>query len=659
MAMTSKFTDILEKEFPGYKKFQGIQENVISNVTNNNSTLVIAPTGSGKSLMYWVSARALKGVCIIVSPLISLIDEQSSKLRNFGFNVLALHSSKSASEKKRDLDQIKEFALGKISLDFIFLSPERISMDGFIEYCIRKQRDKIKLFVIDEVHCISQWGFDFRPFYKRIPNFLDLVFGNEWPTILAMTATINPKELEEVCQDLKITRNNILKDKHQLRNDIDICVKKFKDEKIKREYLFNLLNNNKDKKTLVYLYRKYDKNGVEELCEECRNKGFNVAYFHGDMTSQERQNVLNDFHKGKTNLIFATNAFGMGIDIPNIRLVIHYMIPESIEQYYQEIGRAGRDQKGAQAILLYSDKNFQIRKTHYIDKSFLNEKQIQKCYSDNIGKEGLKSIIFDENNDFYSIFNYLLKMNILDFLSKGVDNIENYILSDKSKLKEIFSKTKSGLTIQILKKTGISSTDLMKQIYQEILEGKITNKKSIPKCLFVNSNQEELDSNSINTISKELQKRKCYKYDLLDSLKGLLESYDNSLNFHKKIGEYLNVSNFEMGKIHITEKGDFVRSKSEVIIANILYRSELYYKYEEPLYYNDNQCIVPDFTIHINNKKYYLEHLGLLDKKDYKNHWIEKKSIYERMGLSDYLITTEESPNLSKIIDDIVDRIKK
>src|SRR5690606_13654305 len=153
----------------------------------------------------------------------------------------------------------------------------------------------------------------------------------------------------------------ILKDDVLLRFDIDLKVEKLTNEDEKRERLWEIIEDHKNEKVLVYLYRKYHKGGVEDLCEVANQNGFNALSFHGDMTSSERQRIISEYRDGSTNLVFATNAFGMGIDIPNIRVVIHFMLPESIEQYYQEIGRAGRDQKGAIAYMLYSNKNVQVR----------------------------------------------------------------------------------------------------------------------------------------------------------------------------------------------------------------------------------------------------------------------------------------------------------
>ena len=262
--MTINAKDIFENEFSSLANefpLKPFQEKVINHVINYGSTLAVMPTGGGKSLIYWIAAKALKGTCLVVSPLIALIDEQAEKLTKEGFEVLAIHGSMGASEQMK---QLKKFANGESNPDFIFASPERMATDGFFEYCISLQKEKIKLIVIDEVHCISQWGFDFRPFYKHIPNFVNAIFSENWPTILGLTATINPRELLDITTDFKIPKKSILKDDVLLRFDIDLKVEKLSNEEEKKTRLWEIIEDHRNDKILVYLYRKYHKGGVED-----------------------------------------------------------------------------------------------------------------------------------------------------------------------------------------------------------------------------------------------------------------------------------------------------------------------------------------------------------------------------------------------------------
>lgn len=658
--MDAKIQKILKSEFQDFKELKGIQEEVIENTINNGSTLAIAPTGSGKSLIYWISARVMSGTCVVISPLISLIDEQAQKLKSRGYNVLSFHSSKTDSEQKKDLFALIDFSNGKFAPDFIFVSPERVATDGLLEYCFKKQKDNIKLFVIDEVHCISQWGFDFRPFYKRIPNFLNEIFGSKWPTILAMTATINPKELEEICNDLRIPKNSVKRDLNKpLRHDISIHVEKFVNEEEKSERLFKLLEEYKDKKVLVYLYRKDGKNGVEDLSNKAQNKGFKADFFDGDLDSRTRQSILDNFKSGKNNVIFATNAFGMGIDIPDIRIVIHYMLPESIEQYYQEIGRGGRDEEGAKAYLLYTNKNIQVRKQYFIDKSFLSEEDIKKEFNKQFqGEKGLKSLMMYGEDDFASIFNYLLDCKSIEFVAKGFSDFGNVSEIKNKHLDSFVNSVRKKSTINIVNRNNLDVKSFFDLVFCSITKGEFILKKSIPKCLFLQVNNDVLSEEQIKEILKQQNLRKTYKHELLDYFTYLLDGFEDSRHFHQEIGNYLGVPKHFLEKIYVTENGMTVRSKSEVIIANILYHSGLEFKYEEPLRYAGKH-IEPDFTICYNNKIYYWEHLGLLGKSDYDENWKKKKKIYEELNLLSSLITTEENMYLSQIVLKKVDWIKQ
>lgn len=188
-----KLDDDLKKYFPDFDfKLKDFQKKVISNVIEHGNTLCIMPTGGGKSLIYWMSALELGGISIVVSPLTALISEQAAKIEAQGYDVLAIHGGVSAIKQMKLLTDL---ANKKTTPQFIFLSPEKIATDGFLEYCLACRKEDIKLLVIDEVHCVSQWGMSFRPFYKRIPDFMNQLFGeNKWCKILALTATLNPTD---------------------------------------------------------------------------------------------------------------------------------------------------------------------------------------------------------------------------------------------------------------------------------------------------------------------------------------------------------------------------------------------------------------------------------------------------------------------------------
>jgi ATP-dependent DNA helicase RecQ len=659
--MTTKAVEVFKKEFPALANsfdLKHFQEKVINQVITNGSTLAVMPTGGGKSLIYWVSAKALKGTCLVISPLIALIDEQAEKLTNEGLNVLAIHGGMGASEQMK---QLKKFTKGEINPDFIFASPERMATDGFFEYCISLQKDKIKLVVIDEVHCISQWGFDFRPFYKHIPVFLNSVFSKNWPTLLGLTATINPRELIDITNDFKIEKKSILKDDVLLRFDIDLKVEKLSNEEEKRERLWEIIEDHKEEKILVYLYRKYHKGGVEDLCEIANQKGLTALSFHGDMTSVERQQIIAEYRDGSTNLVFATNAFGMGIDIPNIRVVIHFMLPESIEQYYQEIGRAGRDQKGATSYMLYSNKNVQVRKTHFIDKSFPKEDEIKDLFKKASNNEiGKKTLQYFAEEELQSALPYFLNCNAITIEGKGFTGLKVFKTNTNPRLKAIVDSSKTGMVIPVLSKaenSHLTCKDFFNITYKALVDEEATLTKTLDKCLIINATETELTDEQLDSISKETARKREYKHNLLDYLVYLLDNFDSSTSMHQEIGRYLGVNKHLLNKIHKTESGIWVRSKSEVIISNILFRSNIDFQYEEKLYYNSTQWKEPDFTIRHNGKTWYWEHLGLLGDEHYNENWQEKKQIFKDLGVFDNVITTKESAVLSNQANDLIKKI--
>lgn len=659
--MITKAVEIFENKFPDLTmqfSLKPFQEKVINQVLENGSTLAIMPTGGGKSLIYWVTAKAMQGTCLVVSPLIALIDEQTVKLTKEGFKVLAIHSGMGVSEQMK---QLKEFAKGKSAPDFIFASPERMATDGFLEYCIARQKDKISLVVIDEIHCISQWGFDFRPFYKHIPVFLNSVFSDNWPTILGLTATINPKELADIKTDFRIKSESILKDDVLLRLDIDLKVEKLLNEEDKKERLWKIIDDHSNEKILVYLYRKYHKGGVEDLCEIAKQLGLSALSFHGDMTSSERQNIINQFRDGVSNLIFATNAFGMGIDIPDIRTVIHFMIPESIEQYYQEIGRAGRDGNGAISYILYSNRNVQVRKTHFIDKSFPRNDEIDNLFRKATNCEiSKKTLQYFAEEDLQSALPYFLNCEAITIEGKGFTGFKVFKKNSNSSLQSILDSSKTGMAIPILLKpefSDLTCKQFFDITYKALVDDEASLSRKLDKCLIIESREEKLTDKQLKIVSEEIEAKREYKHELLDYLVYLLDNFDGSNSLHQEIGRYLGVNKHLLNKIHKTESGIWVRSKSEVIIANILYRSGLDFQYEEKLFYNETQWKEPDFTIRHNSKVWYWEHLGLLGNEKYDQHWQEKKKVYQTIGVFDKVVTTRESAVLSNQANEIIKRI--
>lgn len=647
----SKIDQIFQQHFAVIGKgVRPTQRKIITSVLGGNNTLGLMPTGSGKSLCYWIAGLALEGVTIVISPLTALMDEQAQKLESHGCRVFVLHSGISSQVQYQELINLYN---QRDTPDFIFLSPERLSTDGFLEFVLRSIREKIKLVTVDEAHCISQWGLDFRPFYKEIPHFMRTIFEETpLPVVLCLTATLNPKDQEQICGDFDIDHNAVIRHDMLLRPGINIRIIKVVNEDAKDDQFWSLLDEHRHEKVLIYLDRKRGKRSTETLCEQAVANGFQAAHFHGDMSTEEKSEVIRQFKSGELLTVFATSAFGMGIDIPDIRGVVHYLLTESAEQYYQQIGRVGRDGKPSWAVLYYSDKNVLVRKTWFIDKSFPLKKDIQSAFTDLTDNRKSKQTVdfFGLNDSSQSAYHYLVRSRVIVPVCKGIQTIAVFTPAKGLKLPAFDAyrnATITGLLIVIAMKTGQPEKTILNNIYQWLAEGRLKMTHAPSKCLVLESLADSLPDDLLTEIEADVAEKKAYRTNLFEEFVTLLEGFTNSSEFHQKIGEYLGIDKFGRGRIHQTLSGDFVRSKSEVIIANILYQSDIPFTYEERLYAADGSNRLPDFTIRRDRQTYYWEHLGMLELDDYAGEWAIKKAWY-KTNFPGQLITTEESSTISQ-----------
>ena len=654
----NNLSEQFEKYFPYWAKtitLRPFQEQAIQNVLTRGNTLCIMPTGSGKSLIYHLSGLMSGGITLVISPLVALIDEQSQKLQEQGIETLVLHSGITV-EKQFFL--LKQFAKKRINPKFIFASPEKLATDGFFEYCIKCRKNEIKLITIDEVHCVSQWGMQFRPFYAEIPAFISSVFGVEWPKILALTATLNPKELSDVVTAFQIDKENILKYPQFIRSEISLKIMKCVDEEDKEEKLWRLLEIHKEEKTLVYVYRIKNARSVEDFSERAnKERHLRSACFHGEMSAKERVDIIEKFKRNDINVLFATNAFGMGIDIPDIRNVIHYWIPESVEQYYQEVGRAARDGIASNAYLLYSEKNIAVRRKNFIDKSFPNREILTEFYKRTfIQKSGLQTLQYFDDEDTAKCFHYLIAVGLIKIVAKGFGNLDRLSDIKDKKLQMIYGATYTKNLISSFKKTGISVDKIVEIVYEALVNDKVEAKK-LDKCLVIEVMKEGLSESDLQQIEDQTNSKRAYRHDLLDYFLFVLSNTANSIQLHQEICRYLGSDKHNLNKIYSTQKGDMVRSKSEVIISNLLYHSGLEYSYEKELIYNGGK-MHPDFTVTTpKGNVIYWEHLGLLGTEEYDLTWLAKKHTYDNLFPGQLKVTYEGatlSTSATQIINDLL-----
>ncbi|AHW58541.1 ATP-dependent DNA helicase RecQ [Draconibacterium orientale] len=353
------FRQILTRYW-GYPEFRPLQLEIIESVAAGKDTLGLMPTGGGKSITFQVYSLAHEGICVVVTPLIALMKDQVENLSRKGIKALAVHSGMSAREIKLTLDNA---VWGNYK--FLYVSPERLNSERFVE---RLEQMKVNLLTVDEAHCISQWGYDFRPSYLSIIKVRELLPKVK---ILALTATATPKVADDIQDKLGFKEKNLLKMSFH-RENLSYLVRHVEN---KTGYLLNTLKKSKGSGVVYVRSRK----ATREIAEELRQNGISASYYHAGLGNFVRSARQDDWLSGRTRVIVATNAFGMGIDKANVRFVIHIDAPDSLEAYYQEAGRAGRDGKKSAAVLLYNNADTTKLKKH-ISTSFPEIDNIKRIY---------------------------------------------------------------------------------------------------------------------------------------------------------------------------------------------------------------------------------------------------------------------------------------
>ncbi|MCX6256315.1 MAG: RecQ family ATP-dependent DNA helicase [Bacteroidia bacterium] len=348
------------KEYWGYQEFRPLQEEVIDSVAEGKDTLALMPTGGGKSITFQVPVMAMKGLGLIITPLIALMKDQTENLKKKNIKALAIHSGMSAHEIEIAVDNA---TFGDFK--FLYLSPERLTNPDFRA---RLKYIQVCLIVIDEAHCISQWGYDFRPSYLKIPEIRPLFPGIP---VLALTATATSVVVDDIQDKLAFRAKNVIRKSFERKN-LSYIVRYTED---KRKYLLNIINNSTGSGIVYVRIRK----STREIAEFLRESGIEADYYHAGLTADIRNTRQTEWTNGITKVIVATNAFGMGIDKPDVRFVVHADLPDSLEEYFQEAGRAGRDEKTAYCVLLYNESD-SIKANNRINRTFPGRDTIKRIY---------------------------------------------------------------------------------------------------------------------------------------------------------------------------------------------------------------------------------------------------------------------------------------
>ena len=387
----SVFHEVL-KQYWGYDQFRSLQEDIITSICEGKDTLGLMPTGGGKSITFQVPALTQEGICIVITPLIALMKDQVDNLRKLGIKAAAVYSGMSRQEI---IITLENCIFGDYK--FLYISPERLWTELFLS---KLQYMKVSFLVVDESHCISQWGYDFRPSYMRIAEIRERISG---APILALTATATPEVINDIQEKLQFRNKNVFRKSFERKNLVYV-VRQTEDKLYEIENILNKVAGT----AIVYVR---SRRLTKEIASELSALGISADFFHAGLNPEIKVQKQNAWKSGACRVIVCTNAFGMGIDKPDVRVVIHYEVPSSIEEYYQEAGRAGRDEQKAYAIALCSTRDKSKLKKRISDE-FPDKEMIKNVYEKlayyfqvAVGS-GFQATFEFNLNDFCSTFKY-------------------------------------------------------------------------------------------------------------------------------------------------------------------------------------------------------------------------------------------------------------
>ena len=357
--MADKFQSILQKYW-GYPDFRGIQRNIIESIANGRDTLGLMPTGGGKSITFQVPALAQEGVCIVITPLIALMKDQVQHLREHGILADAIYADKSRSEILQTLDNA---IFGGVKI--LYISPERLASEMFQT---KLRHIHVSFITVDEAHCISQWGYDFRPSYLQIASIREMKPGIP---ILALTATATPEVVDDIQERLHFKEKNVFKMSFERKN-LAYVVREAEDKQGEMIHILQSVGGS----AIVYAR---SRKRTKEMAQLLSQQGITATFYHAGLDPDVKDQRQKAWQKDEVRVMCATNAFGMGIDKPDVRVVIHIDCPDSLEAYFQEAGRAGRDGQKSYAVLLYN-KHDELKLCKRVDDTFPPKELIQDIY---------------------------------------------------------------------------------------------------------------------------------------------------------------------------------------------------------------------------------------------------------------------------------------
>lgn len=514
---------VLKQTF-GYDSFRPGQKKVIDLVLSKQNVLAVMPTGAGKSLCYQVPALMNAGVTLVISPLISLMKDQIDTLKQNGINAAALNSATPQEEVNPILRQAYE---GKIKL--IYITPERLAIDYF-----RYQLNflDIDLVAVDEAHCISQWGHDFRPAYRQLLDGINSLKSR--PNILALTATATPAVQDDICEQLNIPKQNMVITSFARPN---LSFKVVNSPQNTQLYIAQYIKMHPDEAGIIYTNTRKK---VESLTDYLAKKGISVGAYHGGMETKERDEVQEAFQFDQVQVIVATNAFGMGIDKSNVRFVIHASSARNIESYYQEAGRAGRDGEESEAIMIYHPGDLRQYR-FFIDESTADEK--------------------------YRELQYQKLQAIIDYANTG-ECLQQFIVRYFGQDCEPCCKCSNCLNQDELTDITADAQKVISMVYE--LDGRF-GKNVVAQCLVGSNNQKMKEMNAL-------------QYDHFGSLK-MNQKETISLIDYLIASRYLEIEGTKYPLVHVTNRGwDVLDGKITVKrrIAKVQKKKQIFAQDENP-----------------------------------------------------------------------------
>ncbi len=511
-----------------FEKFHSFQESAVSAVLKGENSLVIAPTGKGKSLIYQIAGQELPGITIVVSPLIALINEQASFLGE----ALALSISSSMSFADQRI-MLRDMANGSFKPKFIFLSPERLQ-NYFFRSALKKSGLKVSLLVVDEAHCISQWGSDFRPEYNQITQFVAFLKSiDQNPPVLAMTATIGEKPKQEILVEFDIQDCNIFYDRDLLRPELELNFIEVNEEREKFNAVVKLMEVHEPKKALIYFY---DISNCKSFSKRLAQLGYRTGTYYSGMYAEDKDEVYIDFKNGDIEILCATTAFGMGMNIPDIDMVVHHRIPNSIEEYYQQVGRAARDKSVcpmAKCFLLWSEANFEFKYDEHIPNTIIPMESIEEAFR-KLGLEKRANTAASlEYSDYISQnlgrLRYCFeKRGLLITIGEvnGTPKSLKFVHEDK-KWDQIVSKMAYGNSfIRAADNSGMELQELIDYVFEKELNGEIKKFPAKEKKIFFVSEYNEVPLDKAYEIIKESLELSEFKEGQIQALYEMIRAED-------------------------------------------------------------------------------------------------------------------------------------